>query len=76
MSSFFGYTLEDFLEDQCGMVTPKLLELFEPHREFVELKIEQWYDEHDEDGGEPSWRAWSSSMWLYLPDPNNDCFEP
>ncbi len=57
-------TLEEFLEDQCGMVTPKLIELFEPHREFIEDKLTQ-YDEKLQ-----SWDDFTGSLWLYLPDPD------
>ena len=58
-------TLEEFLEDQCGMVTQKLLELFEPHREFIEDKLTQ-YDENLQ-----TWTDFTDSLWLYLPDPKN-----
>jgi len=58
-------TLEEFLEDQCGMVTPELLELFEPHREFIEDKLTQ-YDENLQ-----TWLDFIDSLWLYLPDPKN-----
>ena len=58
-------TLEEFLEDQCGMVTPQLLELFEPHREFIEDILTQ-YDENLQ-----TWSDFTDSLWLYLPDPKN-----
>ena len=58
-------TLEEFLEDQCGMVTPQLLELFEPHREFIEDILTQ-YDDNLQ-----TWLDFTDSLWLYLPDPKN-----
>ncbi len=58
-------TLEEFLEDQCGIVTPKLIELFEPHREFIEDILTQ-YDENLQ-----TWSDFTDSLWLYLPDPKN-----
>ncbi len=58
-------TLEEFLEDQCGMVTPQLLELFEPHREFIEDILTQ-YDDNLQ-----TWSDFTDSLWLYLPDPKN-----
>lgn len=61
-------TLEEFLEDQCGMVTPLLLDLFEPHRIFVENTLEQYDDKTH------SWKKFAGELWLYLPDPDKDLF--
>ena len=58
-------TLEEFLEDQCGIVTPKLIELFEPHREFIEVALAQY------DKSFQTWIDFTDNLWLYLPDPKN-----
>lgn len=61
-------TLEDFIEDQCGMVTPKLLEKFEPHREFIEQSLTKFSE------SEHNWNDYSNLMWKFLPEPKKDCF--
>lgn len=54
-------TLEEFLIEQCGMITPGLLELFEPHREFIERYLKNGYD---------------SDIWLFLPRPSKEDYRP
>ena len=63
-------TLEDFLEDQCGMVTPKLLERFASHREFVEKFLSQY--NHDPD---LRLEDYISNLWQFLPNPISDDFK-
>lgn len=60
-------TLEDFIEDQCGMITPKLLELFEPHREFVETFLKNL--EH----ATPT-TSQLENLWTLLPNPTPNDF--
>ena len=63
-------TLEDFLHDQCGMITPKLLALLEPHREFIEIQIKQINDEDDQ------WDNFCAMLWdFYLPEVPKDAFK-
>jgi len=61
-------TLEDFIVDQCGMTTPKLTELLEPHREFVENAI------IDFTYSDLSWKVYSDRLWKFLPHPKRDHF--
>ncbi len=61
-------TLEDFIIDQCGMTTPKLLELLEPHREFVEKSI------IDFNYSDLSWKVYSDRLWKFLPHPKQAHF--
>ena len=58
-------TLEEFLENQCGMVTPNLLELYEPHREFVEKFLNTYNNDPDLDLSD-----YITDLWQYLPEPN------
>ena len=68
-------TLEDFLEHECGMVTPKLLETFEPHREFIEAALTSYelsatpYQNEDD-----RWDSFSDLIWKFLPEPKKDHF--
>ncbi len=63
MSSFYGITLEDFLEDQCGSAPTMLVQHYEAHRDWVEDKILEYI------AGDPiSWRDYALNMWLYLPE--------
>ena len=57
-------TLENFIEDQCGMITPKLLQLFEPHREFVESYLKN----------SPT-ASQLENLWTFLPDPTPNDFK-
>lgn len=63
-------TLEEFLECECGMVTPNLLKLFEPHREFVERQLAAFDHEHDD------LTQFLEELWKYLPEPNSSHFTP
>lgn len=68
-------TLEEFLEDQCGMVTPNLLEIFEPHRAFVEDALKNFWTYKDESWSiYKDWDKFSTTMWKYLPEPKKDHF--
>ncbi len=60
-------TLEDFIEDQCGMLTPNLLELFEPHREFVETHLKNF-------NLTPT-TSQLENLWAFLPNPISDDFK-
>ena len=62
-------TLEHFIEDQCGMVTPKLIQLFEPHRECVEEALKNF--QH----GENSWDEFVKTLWTFLPEPTEEHFK-
>jgi hypothetical protein len=57
-------TLEQFLELECGIVTPKLLEEFEPHREFVETSLRRYFENPVSD-----WDIFTDLLWKYLPEP-------
>lgn len=59
-------TLEHFIEDQCGMVTPKLLELLEPHRQCVETALKHF------NNSEKDWDEFSKTLWTFLPEPKKD----
>jgi hypothetical protein len=63
-------TLEEFIECQCGMITPALLELFEPHREFVETYLEEYHKDPQD------WSQFIKMLWTYLPEPKNKHFRP
>lgn len=63
MTSFHGETLEDFLIDQCGMVTPELLETYEPHREWIENHIKDYTENRF-----VTWESYSTALWILLPD--------
>ena len=67
--AFKGTTLEEFLEDQCGMVTPGLLDLLEPHRAFVEHALTEFYD------GKLPWKEFAKSLWKFLPHPTTDHYK-
>ena len=58
-------TLEDFLELECGMITPALLEAMEPHREFVEDSLTRYFKNPVSD-----WEIFVDLLWKYLPEPN------
>ncbi len=60
-------TLEDFIENQCGMITPKLLELLEPHREFVETHLKNFKLT-------PT-ASQLENLWTFLPDPTPNDFK-
>lgn len=68
MHKFEGSTLEDFIIDQCGMITPKLLSLLEPHRTFIENAICQYKE------GKYDWQTYVEHIWLFLPEPNENHF--
>lgn len=63
-------TLEHFIEDQCGMVTPKLLELLEPHREFIEKFLKTYNCDPD-----LSLEDHISNLWQFLPKPNKEDYK-
>ena len=63
-------TLEEFIENQCGMVTPKLLELLEPHRKFVETHLRNFFT--DNPFGDFDENA--EIIWQFLPEPADDDF--
>lgn len=56
-------TLEDFLQDQCGMATRWLVEYYEPHREFVENKLAGFSSSNEDE-----WEEFAEQVWLFLPD--------
>ncbi len=68
--SFKGKTLEDFLEDQCGMVTPGLLKLLESHRAFVEHALRDFHKEN-----KMPWNEFVVTLWKFLPEPTNDHYK-
>ena len=63
-------TLEDFLEDQCGIVSKSLLETFEPHREFVEMYLREYSKDPQE------WDQFVTMLWAYLPEVEDHHFTP
>ena len=64
-------TLEEFIENQCGMITPKILETLEPHREFIETALEN-FKENETD----SWSTFTELLWKYLPELTNEHYHP
>jgi hypothetical protein len=53
-------TLEAFLESECGMAPPSLVEYYEDRREF----IEEMLSDMDED----CWDVRADQIWLMIPD--------
>jgi hypothetical protein len=64
-------TLEEFVENQCGMITPKILEILEPHREFVENALSNFESEESCD-----WSQFTELLWKYLPEIKDKHFRP
>ena len=62
-------TLEHFIEDQCGMITPDLLALLEPHRECVETALKRF------NKSEKDWGEFSTTLWTFLPEPKKDHYK-
>jgi len=62
-------TLEHFIEEQCGMITPNLLTLLEPHRECVENALKHF------DGSECDWDEFTKTLWTFLPEPKKKHFK-
>ena len=67
--SFTGTTLEHFIEDQCGMVTPNLIQLFESHRKCVEDALKNFNE------SENSWEEFAKTLWTFLPEPKKEHFK-
>lgn len=62
-------TLEQFIENQCGMITPNLLALLEPHRQCVETALSTFNkDEH-------SWEDFVTTLWTFLPEPKENDYK-
>ena len=64
-------TLEQFLEHECAMVTPSMLEEFEPHREFVEGSLKRYFENPLSD-----WETFKDLLWKYLPELKKEHFTP
>lgn len=63
-------TLEEFIEHQCGMITPALLELFDPHREFIENYLNEYHKDPQ------GWGEFVKLIWTYLPEVKDEHFRP
>ena len=59
-------TLEQFLQLQCGMSPPSLVEYYEEHREFVENYLSH---HHDMNYSTEEWEDVMEALWLLLPEP-------
>ena len=68
--TFEPKTLEEFIENQCGMVTPKLLTLLEPHRKFVENHLRSFFD----DNPFGDFDEFAESVWQFLPEIDDSHF--
>jgi len=59
-------TLEQFLQLQCGMAPPPLVEYYEEHREFVEQYLANYCDLNI---SVEEWEDAIEDLWLLLPEP-------
>lgn len=55
-------SLEFFLEKECGMAPPRLVEHYETHRDFIESGLK------DLPAGNETWEEFAARAWLLLPD--------
>jgi len=50
------------------MVTPNLIQLFEPHRKCVEEALKNFNE------SENSWEEFAKTLWTFLPEPKKENF--
>lgn len=61
-------TLEQFLEDQCGMAPKNLVAHYEEHREWVEEQLKIYNEQKSDWVVLKHWPTFVCHVWLGLPD--------
>lgn len=69
MSDYYGAaTLEDWLAEEVfsqRQLPKEVVAVFEPYRNAVEKKIEEWLDSDDGYGNPLSWRGWGRGFDVF-----------